>query len=276
MSVKWIVSDLDGTLLDTDTEPLRIPESLCEAIRSWQESGGRFVLATGRPALTTRPILERMQLRIPLIVSNGALVFAEDGALLHRSVIESEEVRPLLRSLPSEMTCLLFTETEVYTTRFDAWTERYERKENKRISKWVDGTPCEFTKLLLIGPPEQLQSVWHQLPSVRKAPFHTMVSEPHYLEILKKDVDKGEGLRVLLAHHGLQKENVVSIGNQMNDASLLRASGKGYAVSNAVDALKQQADEVTAGAFSEGVEEILRRYTAALRSISGCDARKIS
>ena len=77
--------------------------------------------------------------------------------------------------------------------------------------------------------------------------------------ILPPGVTKGTGLAVALAELGASLEETVAIGDAENDYALLGACAYGVAVANAVPALKEKADLVTAGEGGAGVAELVDR-----------------
>lgn len=80
--------------------------------------------------------------------------------------------------------------------------------------------------------------------------------------VLPPGIDKASGLAVAAAQLGLSLRHVVGVGDAENDHAFLRACGCGVAVANAIDALKNVADWVTAGARGDGVAELAERLIA--------------
>ena len=77
--------------------------------------------------------------------------------------------------------------------------------------------------------------------------------------VLPPGVNKASGLAAALDALGLSPLNVVGIGDAENDHAFLRLCGCSVAVANALDAVKETADVVTAGARGAGVVEIVDR-----------------
>ena len=82
------------------------------------------------------------------------------------------------------------------------------------------------------------------------------------LMVLPPGVDKGSGLRAALGELGIGPRQVVGVGDAENDSDLLWACGLGVAVANALPALKEFADVVTAGERGAGVAELIDRMIA--------------
>ena len=77
--------------------------------------------------------------------------------------------------------------------------------------------------------------------------------------ILPRETDKSTGLSAVLSDLGLSSRSVVGIGDAENDHELLGFCGCSVAVANAIPALKQRADLVTAGSYGAGVVEVINR-----------------
>lgn len=88
--------------------------------------------------------------------------------------------------------------------------------------------------------------------------WHVVLNKDRAM-VLPVGVDKGSGLRAAMDVLGRPLEEVVAVGDGENDATLLAQAGWGVAVSDAVPALREQADEVTRGGASAGVVELLGR-----------------
>lgn len=117
-----------------------------------------------------------------------------------------------------------------------------------------------INKILIIGDVEKYEKYWNQLDENVKNKFRYVISEDDYFEIVKKGVSKGNALKRLKKYLGIRDEEVVTIGNHMNDKELLEEGFIGVAVANAVDGLKNVADSVTKGEYEEGVIEVIRRF----------------
>ena len=75
--------------------------------------------------------------------------------------------------------------------------------------------------------------------------------------VLPAGVDKGTGVEEVLKKLGVAISDVVAVGDGENDEDLFRVAGFRVAVANAVPALKESADMVTAGENGSGVIELV-------------------
>ncbi len=83
--------------------------------------------------------------------------------------------------------------------------------------------------------------------------------EVHILEIFAAGVDKWRGIDWVAYQRGIQPDQVVAIGDQINDLAMLESAGYSIAMGNAVDAVKQAADQVTLDCDEDGVAHAIHR-----------------
>lgn len=85
-------------------------------------------------------------------------------------------------------------------------------------------------------------------------------STPMYYEANPKGTDKGSALQILIDELGLTRANVMAIGDQGNDLSMVKFAGTGIAMGNAIDDLKECAQHVTADCDHDGVAEAIEKW----------------
>ncbi|MDK8181445.1 Cof-type HAD-IIB family hydrolase [Paenibacillus sp. UMB4589-SE434] len=263
-AIRLIVCDIDGTLLNPDH---RLDDKVALYIRRYVERGGLFTLATGRPLMSTQRILEQLQIRLPVILCNGA-VLARDGETIMRSGLPMKPIHGLLEAAHAAgHNVLLFRGDKVQVMRRTKEIDQYERKEGIRCSvvpsmmgaesPWLEE---ELDKIILIGDMEVSRRIWARWERVAGAYAGVFQSETNYLELVPKHVSKGKALQQLSTMINIDTANTMAIGNQMNDLSMLRAAGIGAAVANSPDMLKAEADYVCRASHGEGVIEAIEQF----------------
>ena len=85
------------------------------------------------------------------------------------------------------------------------------------------------------------------------------------IEINSAEAGQGRALRELCAQLGIDPADAVAFGDGLNDADMLEAAGRGIAMENAVEAVKQIADAVTENNNDAGVGKEIFRLLAAER-----------
>ncbi|HXN65246.1 MAG TPA: HAD family hydrolase [Candidatus Acidoferrales bacterium] len=194
--------------------------STIAALRRVADSGRKLVLATGREM----PDLQRIFPELPLF----HLVIAENGGLLYE---------------PATRKQLLLTE--------------------RPAEKFIAELKRRGVGPLSVG--ETIVATWHPWETVALEVIREMglglqvIFNKDAVMILPSGVDKGTGLRIALGKLGLSPHQAVGVGDAENDHAFLAVCGCGVAVANALPALKERADFVTAGDHGAGVEELIEK-----------------
>ncbi|MCX4387955.1 Cof-type HAD-IIB family hydrolase [Micromonospora peucetia] len=250
---RWIVTDLDGTLVDRDLA--MVPRSR-EALRTFRSVGGQVVIATGRSAASCRRYYDELGLTGAAILLNGALIAnLRTGDVLHESRLDETawtSVRALVETLPPDVATVVFVGERALATYQPAWVDAYAARDRitiERIEDWddIDG----ISKVMLLGADTDAA---HRIAAVarRSATGVTVVmSEATYVELLPAGVDKGVALRWLADHEQVALTEIAAVGDNPNDVPLLRASGFGVAVGDGHPEVRAAASAV-AGTCLEG------------------------
>lgn len=262
---KLICSDVDGTLLDSEH---KLPARNVEAIRRVVAKEIPFVLASGRIAGSLEHLQREAGFRGPLICLNGAYII--DGqTLIFERTLPPDVARTLVPFARSEgMQVFLYKGTRWFVDEIDEWVA-YER----RVST-VEGECRSFEELLaswersgegfhkLLFMSENPHTVEHcmRLLTDRFSDMLTIYqSSPRYIEILAKDMDKGVGVEKLAEYLGIGLNQVLAIGDFYNDIPMLKAAGRGIAMGNAPEPVREVADYSTDTNDEAGLASALER-----------------
>jgi hypothetical protein len=85
-------------------------------------------------------------------------------------------------------------------------------------------------------------------------------SDPCYVELLPKFIDKAVAVDKLMKYLDINKNKVICVGDSFNDLSMLRYAGKGVAMGNAQQEVKDAADYITASNDEDGIVEVIRKF----------------
>ncbi|GIP40349.1 haloacid dehalogenase [Paenibacillus sp. J31TS4] len=260
-NIRLIVSDVDGTLLSPDHQ---LTGSVKEAVRRFTEAGGLFTIATGRPSLTVRSVVDELELKVPQILCNGAVI-ADTDRVWETTPLEVADLAAVMKEADRlGITVLLFQEDGIRALRRTDALDRFEHKE--RIAcELLDPESDEWTqwsvqKLLFIGEMTGIRRLWSDHSPLFRESYATFQSEDDFWEIVPGEQSKGEALRRLMAHLELKPEQVMAIGNQMNDLDMIELAGIGVAVGNSHPDLMERADYVCSAHYGEGVVEAIERF----------------
>ncbi len=264
MDIKMIVSDLDGTIFNSDEEGYEVSLELIEHINEFKKKGKIFTIATGRPEETSLDVIKKLGINVPYIAYNGAKIIDKNGAEIYSETFSLKGWFPFLKKLENEgATIIFYYNGQVLCLKHTERVTMYEKKE-LRECKVADtklrDKDIEVNKILVIGEVDKYIEHWESLKEKVKNEFRYMISEDDYFEIIKKDVSKGKALRKLKKYLNIKDEEVVTIGNHLNDKELIEEGYIGVAVANATEGLKTVADYITKGEYEEGVIEVIKKF----------------
>ena len=130
----------------------------------------------------------------------------------------------------------------------------------KVVDNFVEYVNFDINKCLMTAPEEiapelekQLQEKYSDVASIYR-------SEPYFIEIMPKDVNKATSLDHMLEGMGLTRENAICCGDGYNDISMIEYAGTGVAMGNAQLAVKDAADYITGTNDEDGLVEVIDKF----------------
>jgi hypothetical protein len=262
MTIKLIALDLDDTLLD---DRQQVTERTQEALRRAMGAGVAVTIATGRMFQSALPFARQLELKLPLIAYNGALI---------RDRISGETIfhQPIEIGLAQELADL-FRQRGWYLQKYvDDRLYVAELDENARFYAdyaKVEAIPLgtEFyrmttapTKMLTMGEPDELAAIAAEVAANYAGGLYLAPSKHRYLEIVDARVNKGRALGLLAGMLDIDASAVLAIGDSMNDVDMLEFAGIGVAMGNANAKVKSVADFVTSSNAEDGVAAAVEKF----------------
>jgi Cof subfamily protein (haloacid dehalogenase superfamily) len=254
--VRLVAIDMDGTLLPTFAQ--QVSRRNAQALRAAQVAGITVVVATGRRAAYTAPLLEGLCLRAdtPLITSNGAVTRTLGGESIDRCQLPAQVARGLCGVLRPFGT-LVFTFDRV--GRGELVLEDLEQA-HRRIEIWVEANrhaievvrPLEKAlsdgedpiQGMVTGGLEKMkqaeqalkESQWHGLCECIRTEYPAR--DLAILDLLPPGVSKGWALERLARRLGIDRKETMAIGDNWNDVEMLEWAGQGVLMGNAARELR--------------------------------------
>lgn len=259
--IQCIAIDLDDTLLRSDLTISTIDK---DAIRRAIGEGTKVLLASGRMIQSMRPYVRELELDVPVIAYNGAIIQeALSGKILyHRPVPTKEalELVPIFREAGIHLNA--YINDELYMDELTEWGQKYAA--NAGVTPRPVGDICRYLnepshKMLAVGEVEKIDRIQIQLQDIFGERLQFIKSKPTYLEILAPGVSKGMALQELVKGWGLERNEVMAIGDAPNDLSMIAWAGAGVAIGNASPVVKEKAVLVVADHDHNGVAEALAK-----------------
>jgi len=270
MNCKLLVLDVDETLLNHEK---KITTRTKTAIIKAQQVGVQIVLASGRPTYGLFTLAKQLELDknqgYILSYNGGQMINMQTGELLFEKRINPAMI-PYLERKATKHNFALFTyhHNTIIANTPDNQRIRQEATLNgmtinvvPNLAEAVDFSPH---KCMVVGDDEEALTVLENSWKKRLAgTLDAYRSEPYFLEIVPKYIDKAYTLSILLEKMNIQPENVIAIGNGVCDVTMIQLAGFGVAMSNAKESVKACADYVTESNDKNGVALVIEKYILA-------------
>ncbi len=284
--IRLVAMDLDGTLFRSDGTPSLTSK---RAVKEVTRMGVGVCISTGRPFMDALRVSRWVGASGPVIASGGAHVLAGGGsneewmfqaidADLYRCVVALIEAQGMPfyvhlkegRVIPSQFQNSFGKSSSGIRHalfKLAGVSPRFQRRVVGRDK--ILGLAGLVSNVCVHGPP----SGTRQLESMLYASFgHKLRYVPIHgrnLEILDRDANKGDALRVISEKTGIPLENMAAVGDGDNDIEMLQKAGLGVAMANASPALCEVADRFTLSQDQDGVAFFLRQIIKAKRELYG-------
>jgi Cof subfamily protein (haloacid dehalogenase superfamily) len=273
MSYKLFVADMDGTLLNDDK---KLSDKNIKTIKKLQDFGIKFALATGRHDSMIKSYLKHLDLHVPVISCNGAIVREpfSDQIFLSEALPEVQSLAVIDICKERNADFHIYGHDSIFGEKLNQ-KMLYYHNLNKTLppeeqTKLVKVPDCKdavlndsepLYKFLIISDRNNgLLDIMDELAKIEG--LTVCQSMPRLCDVMKEGVSKAYALQKLSESLGIMRKEIVAIGDQLNDIDLIEYAGLGIAVANAEDALKEKADIVTNStnnedAVSEAIESFL-------------------
>ena len=254
---RLLAMDLDKTLLQKDGS---IPDETVGRLRELRSKGVHLALCTGRVRASAEHYAEIIG-GASVVSFNGSVIRTEDGKV-RESEIPADTVKKVLDFCYENGVYVQFYRND--TILVDHHTPELDTDLDIHFTDYVECGDLRLTdvkaspKMVALEMSDRVDDVI--LKMREEFPQLTMNNSSRYvIEIMPKGIDKGYGLSVVAESLGIDRKEIVAVGDSMNDLAMVEWAGVGVAVSNADDRLKSAADIVTKEPMSLGVLEIADR-----------------
>ena len=272
MKYKMICTDMDGTLLNTNKE---ISDKTKETIKTAHEMGVHIVLSTGRMFNSANYYASMIDIKAPIISANGAFIRDRNKEeVIYKNVLGKENCIILLGILKKHKIhghfhtpSALFSDKLVFSAKiYDDMNKDLPEDNKIEINIIKDNWDEVFEKneesiVKCIGIDEDVEKVKRAKIDMLKVNGVEVVSSyENNFEIMTKGVSKGRGVEILAAYYNIKPEEIICIGDNENDLSMIKFAGLGVAMGNAPHSIKKEADYVTDTNDNDGVAQVIEKF----------------
>jgi len=259
---KMIVIDIDDTLLNDQGE---ISNNTKEVIKKVVNKGVMVTLATGRMYCSTARFANDLGIKTAIVSYQGALIKdMQNGQVLYECSLEANDIKYIMDFCKEENLHVQYYSNDIL----------YTQEDNDKIRNYSKIHDVEYTiepnvekllrapitKIVIYEDPEVINQVQDVLSAKLGERCYITKSKPFFLEILNKEVNKGNAVSFLCQIYGYKLDEVMAIGDGWNDYELLKVAGFSIAVKNAVPELLEIVDYVTDSNNEDGVMKALKKF----------------
>lgn len=285
---KLIAIDLDGTLLNSYGQ---ISEKNRNALNKAKEHNAEIVIASGRTTDSVRNIANDIGAKGYIICGNGSLIYdLQKEEIIYDKFIDKKKALQIIEICEQNSIYYnIYTENMVITKTLNNnvlfyYQENASKPDNKKtkinivqdIYKYVEElenqhilkiTISDSNSIIFNGIIRKLRNikdidvldVAHMSRKIIKTGTEETVIEYYYTEITSKNVDKWYAIEYLMDKLNIQREEVMAIGDNVNDKMMIENAGCGVAMSNSAPYIKESADIVVSNNNEDGVAEAIEQ-----------------
>jgi len=266
LSVRLLALDLDDTLLRSD---LTISFRTRNAIKKAEAAGVMVVLASGRTPTAMGQYSRALGMNKRsgyLICNNGTLISeSRTGTIVYEKTL-NPEIALLVYDLANAegFAVQIYDDDVMYVSRTNEYTD-YDIKLTGLKQVVLDNFKAMVSlgchKLLIPGDPMLLEPLELIFRNCLDDSVTLFTSKPYFLEILPPSADKGIALAKVAELLDIKQEEVLAIGDSMNDEAMIRWAGLGVAMVNGDERIKSIASVITERSNDDdGVVDIIEEY----------------
>lgn len=286
--LKLLAIDLDGTLLNSYGD---ISNENKEAIKYALNKGVEVVLASGRDPLTMQKISKELEIKNYLIAGNGASVYdIKAQKNIYENFIDTNKALKIIKMCKENSIFFnLYTDKGIITESLNFNVKVFNSENNhkasekqtnieivKDIYEYAQNNPlnilkiiiCDDSKIIFNNISQKLKQikgievldVAHISRKIIRVGTEEVEIEYYYTEVSSKDVDKWNAIEYLINTLQIKKEEVMAIGDNINDKKMVQNSAVGVAMGKSALAIKNIGDFITEDNNSNGVEKAIYQY----------------
>ncbi len=265
------ISDLDGTLLKSNRELSNYSK---DTLNTLIDKGVHFSVATARSSATALRILEDLNIKVPVILMNGVVIYdIADGRYLKLETIPQETVTAIIEIFKNhDISGFMYTisNEEQITYYENLCTQPLKDFHDERVTKYgkvfekaesfidkvMDRDVIYFSFMDVYERLYLMYSELKKYQEIEAVMYKDVYNENiWFLEIHSKNASKHNAVKYL--RDKLKYKKIIGFGDNLNDMPLLKACDEFYAVSNSVEELKIKADGIIEDNNSDGVAKFI-------------------
>lgn len=286
---KLVAVDLDGTMLNSYGI---VTENTKKIIKKTIEKGTDVIIASGRPIDSIQTIAKEIGSNNYFIAGNGALIYdIKNDKVIYEKYMSKQKVLEIIKLCEENSIAYnVYTEKTILATNLKYnvlyyHKENLKKEEDKKTSinivkdmydyiqnsegeKFLKISVCDDSKSIFNSILRKLKNiegievleVSHMSRKMIKQGTEDIPIEYYYTEISLKEVDKWNAIEYLIDKLNIPKEEVIAIGDNVNDKKMIENAGLGVVMEGSTPVVTNIADYITTSNNEEGVAKALEKF----------------
>lgn len=286
---KLIAVDLDGTMLNSYGI---VTENTKNVIKNVINKGTDVIIASGRPIDSIKAIAKEIGSENYFIAGNGALVYdIKNDEVVYEKYMPKEKVLEIIKICEeNSITYNVYTDETILATSLKYnvlyyHKENLKKEEEKKTNISIVKDMYDYVKnmnnakFLKITICDDMKSVFNSiLKKINKVKDVEVLDVSHmsrktitqgteeipieyyYTEITYKDVDKWNAIEFLAEKINIKREEIIAIGDNINDKKMIEESGLGIAMKGSTPYVTEVAKYITDTNNDEGVAKAIEKF----------------
>ncbi|WP_339000978.1 Cof-type HAD-IIB family hydrolase [Fusobacterium animalis] len=261
--MKLVVSDLDGTLLNDDSE---VSNETIQAIKKLKDNGVEFAIATGRSFNSANKIRKKIGLEIYLICNNGANIYNKDGKMIKNNIMPADLIRKIVKFL---------TDNNIGYFGYDGTGENFYVPENMEIDpillkehiphyirnlEDIEKLPALEKILIIEENPERIYEIKDLMDKNFGNELEIVISADDCLDLNIKGCSKKGGVECISKELKINPKEIMAFGDSGNDYKMLKYVGHPVAMKDSFMAKRDFENKTDFTNDESGVAKYLQKY----------------
>ena len=286
---KLIAIDIDGTLINSYGE---ITNENKNAVKKANEAGINVILASGRNYATIQNFSNDLNLNKYAICGNGSSIYdIKNNKVIYEKTLSKEKVLDIIKICEENSIYYnIYTESSILTQKLNYntlvyYNENLKKQDGKKtyiniienlydyvkeseIDKYLKVTICDDSQVIFKNILKTLKNirgidvldVEHMSRKIIKTGSTEIKVEYFYTEVTAENTDKWNAIKFLAKELGIENKEVLTIGDNINDKTMIENAGLGIAMGNSTPSIKEVADCVVNDNDSSGVAQAINKF----------------
>lgn len=286
---KLVAIDLDGTLLDSYGQ---ISENNKNAVKDAVNKGTKVVIASGRGVMSVKNFANEIGANEYAVCGNGSVVYDfKQESIIYDKFLSQKKVLQLIKICEeNSIYYSIYTQNSIIAktlnynvlfyhqenaskpdgkkTNICITEDIYQYVLNRKETDYTKITICDDNNIIFNSIIKKLREVkgidvldvGHMSRKLMKLGTEIHSIEYFYTEITNENANKWNALEFLIQKLGIEKEEVIAIGDNVNDQTMLENAGLGVAMANSAPYIQQMANIVTESNNEDGIAKVIEKY----------------